>query len=112
MEDYHVLALNTSRLGEGVINGTLGNDDSTLGSLWNLVPDSIQNDVSEAAGVVTEKLGIEVGFLPFSSHIPKPPLTYLIRTSTLRTSSTTATVNTRPPKRPMPPSPPRTSPKT
>ncbi|KAF2437436.1 integral membrane protein-like protein [Karstenula rhodostoma CBS 690.94] len=59
MEDYHILTLNTSRLGEGVINGTLGQSDSTLGSLWNLVPDSIQNDVSEAAGVVTEKLGIE-----------------------------------------------------
>ncbi|KAL1603576.1 hypothetical protein SLS60_005164 [Paraconiothyrium brasiliense] len=59
MEDYHVLTLNTSRLGEGVVNGTLGSDDGTLGSLWDLVPDSIQNDVSEAAGVVTEKLGIE-----------------------------------------------------
>ncbi|KAL5421746.1 hypothetical protein PMIN04_005264 [Paraphaeosphaeria minitans] len=59
MEDYSILTLNTSRLGEGIVNGTLGNDDSTLGSLWNLVPDSIQNDVGEAAGVVAEKLGIE-----------------------------------------------------
>jgi hypothetical protein len=68
MEDYHVLTLNTSRLGEGLVNGTLGQDDSTLGSLWNLVPDSIQNDVSGAAGVVADKLGIEVCFPP--SHPP------------------------------------------
>lgn len=59
MEDYHILTLNVSRIGEGLVNGTLGSDDSTLGSLWNLVPDSIQDNVGEAAGVVTEKLGIE-----------------------------------------------------
>lgn len=64
MEDYSVLTLNVSRLGEGLVNGTLGQDEGTLGSLWDLVPSSIQDDVSEAAGVVADKLGIEVG-LPF-----------------------------------------------
>lgn len=59
MEGYDILTLNVSRLGEGLVNGTLGSDDSTLGSLWNNLPDSIQDDVGEAAGVVTEKLGIE-----------------------------------------------------
>ncbi|KAF2682846.1 integral membrane protein-like protein [Lentithecium fluviatile CBS 122367] len=59
MEDYHVMTLNTSRIGEGVVNSTLGSSDSPLSSLWNLVPDSIQNDVGEAAGAVTEQLGIE-----------------------------------------------------
>lgn len=60
MEDYSVLTLNVSRLGEGLVNGTLGQDEGTLGSLWDLVPSSIQDDVSEAAGVVADKLGIEV----------------------------------------------------
>lgn len=60
MEDYSLLSLNTSRVGEGVVNSTLGNDDSTLGKIWDHVPSSIQNDIGEAAGVVTEKLGIEV----------------------------------------------------
>ena len=57
MEDYHILNLNTSRIGESVID-TIGND-SPLSSLWNLVPDSIQEGVSEIAGTVTEDLGIE-----------------------------------------------------
>lgn len=59
MEDYHLLTLNTSRIGEGVVNTTLGSSDGPVSDLWNLVPGSIQDGVSEAAGRVTEKLGIE-----------------------------------------------------
>ncbi|KAF1975788.1 hypothetical protein BU23DRAFT_579007 [Bimuria novae-zelandiae CBS 107.79] len=59
MEDYHILSLNVSRLGEGLVEGTIGQDEGTLGSLWDLVPDSIQDDVGEAAGAVADKLGIE-----------------------------------------------------
>lgn len=59
LEDYHILTLNTSRIGESVVNTTLGNSDSPLSSLWNLVPDSIQNDIGELAGEATAKLGIE-----------------------------------------------------
>lgn len=76
MEDYSILTLNTSRLGEGVVNGTLGKDQGTLGSLWNLVPDSIQNDIGEAAGVVTEKLGIEV-------RLASPPTTSYLQYSNM-----------------------------
>lgn len=60
MEDYNVLTLNVSRLGEGLVNGSLGSDQGALGSLWDLVPDSIQSDVGEAAEKVAEELGIEV----------------------------------------------------
>lgn len=59
MEDYNVLTLNVSRLGEGLVNGSLGSDQGALGSLWDLVPDSIQSDVGEAAEKVAEELGIE-----------------------------------------------------
>jgi hypothetical protein len=57
MEDYDILTLNASRIGEGVVD-TIGNN-SPLSSVWNLIPDSIQDDVSEVAGAVTEKLGID-----------------------------------------------------
>jgi hypothetical protein len=57
LEDYHILTLNTSRIGEGVVD-KIGND-SPLSSVWNLIPDSLQDDVSEVAGAATEKLGIE-----------------------------------------------------
>lgn len=40
------------------MNGTLSSSGS-LSSLLNLIPDSIQDDIGEAAGVITEKLGIE-----------------------------------------------------
>ncbi|KAF1951837.1 integral membrane protein-like protein [Byssothecium circinans] len=59
MEDYHILTLNTSRLGEGLVNGTLSSSSNPLSPLWNMVPDSIQDNVEEAAGVATERLGIE-----------------------------------------------------
>lgn len=57
MEDYHVLTLNTSRIGESVVD-TIGSD-TPLSTVWNLIPDSIQDDVAEVAGTVTEELGIE-----------------------------------------------------
>lgn len=68
MEDYSIITLNVSRLGEGLVNGTLGQDEGTLGSLWDLVPSSIQDDVGEAAGAVADKLGIEVRSPPATPY--------------------------------------------
>jgi hypothetical protein len=59
MEDYALLTLNTSRIGEGIVDSTLASSSSPVSDLWNLVPDSIQDDVTEIAGTVTEKIGIE-----------------------------------------------------
>ena len=60
MEDYSILTLNVSRLGEGLVQGTLGQSSGVLGSLWDHLPDSIQNSAGEAAEAVADKLGIEV----------------------------------------------------
>jgi len=60
MQSYDVLSLNVSRLGEGLVNGTLEGSDGVVGDLWDLVPDSIQGDIGEAAGKVVDKLGIQV----------------------------------------------------
>jgi hypothetical protein len=59
MEDYHLLTLNTSRLGEGLVNGTLSSSSNPLSSLWDLIPSAIQDDVQALAGEITEKIGVE-----------------------------------------------------
>ena len=72
MQDYSLLTLNTSRIGEGlvdhIINSTVGDDDSTLGKIWDWVPDKIQNGIEDEAGEkaaeIADKLGIEVRSLP------------------------------------------------
>lgn len=58
MEDYHILTLNTSRLGEGLANSSL-TQSGPIGDLFNLIPDDLQDDVSAVAGAITEELGIE-----------------------------------------------------
>ena len=58
LEDYHILTLNTSRIGESVVD-TLSTSSGPLSTVFNLIPDSLQDDVSEVAGAVTEELGIE-----------------------------------------------------
>ncbi|KAF2635302.1 integral membrane protein-like protein [Massarina eburnea CBS 473.64] len=59
MEDYHILTLNTSRLGESLVNTSMSSSSNPLSSLWDLIPSNIQGDVQQAAGAVTEQLGIE-----------------------------------------------------
>lgn len=59
MEDYHMLTLNTSKLGEDVVDQALSDSSNPLSSLWNKVPDSIQDKFGDAVGTATEKLGIE-----------------------------------------------------
>jgi len=61
-----MLTLNTSRLGENLVNSSLTDSGGPLSSIWNSIPTDIQNDVGEAIGVVTERLGIEDFY---SAHI-------------------------------------------
>jgi hypothetical protein len=59
MEDYHLITLNTSRIGEGLVDNTLASVSGPAADLLNLIPDSIQDDISQIAGTVTERLGVE-----------------------------------------------------
>jgi hypothetical protein len=73
MEDYHLLTLNTSRLGEGVVNNVFSSESSSSGGsfLSNIVPNSVSDlggrlgdkvngQINDLVGAATERLGIEV----------------------------------------------------
>ena len=65
MEDYHVLTLNTSMLGQGVLDSDSDNPITNLLSGVDL-PDSITDKIDEGINTVTERLGIEDFY---SAHI-------------------------------------------
>jgi len=60
MEDYHLLTLNTSMIGENLINETRSTDtSSTLTNLLNSIGNSGSEIINDAIGEVTQRLGIE-----------------------------------------------------
>lgn len=60
MEDYHLLTLNTSMIGENLINETRSTDTSNpLTNLINSIGNSGSEIINDAIGEVTQRLGIE-----------------------------------------------------
>lgn len=60
MEDYHLVTLNTSMIGETLLNDTRSTDTSNpLTNLLNEIPNVISSTINDAIGEVTAKLGIE-----------------------------------------------------
>ncbi|KZM26271.1 uncharacterized protein EKO05_0002186 [Ascochyta rabiei] len=60
MEDYHLVTLNTSMLGETLLNESRSTDSSNpLTNLLNEIPNTISSTINDAIGEVTAKLGIE-----------------------------------------------------
>ncbi|EMD93873.1 hypothetical protein COCC4DRAFT_31100 [Bipolaris maydis ATCC 48331] len=62
MEDYSLLTLNTSAIGQNLIDSA-SNSDSTLSNIINLIPDSITdtvtNEINERIDEFRERAGIE-----------------------------------------------------
>ncbi|KAI4701387.1 hypothetical protein J4E81_003127 [Alternaria sp. BMP 2799] len=63
MEDYSLLTLNTSAIGQTLIQAPSEDSDSTLSSIINLIPDSITdsvtNEINEQIDEFRERVGIE-----------------------------------------------------
>lgn len=60
MEDYHLVTLNTSMIGENLVNETRSTDTSNpLTNLLNGVRNYGSSAINDAIGEVTQKLGIE-----------------------------------------------------
>jgi hypothetical protein len=63
MEDYSLLTLNTSAIGQNLISSASSSSDSTLSSLINLIPDSITDsvtsEINEQIDEVRERIGVE-----------------------------------------------------
>lgn len=60
MEDYHLVTLNTSMIGENILNETRSTDSSNpLTNLLNEIPNVVSETINDAIGEVTAKLGIE-----------------------------------------------------
>ena len=59
MENYHLLPLNTSRIGYNIINTTSENTNNPLTNLFNNITDSLGNELNEAAGDIADALGID-----------------------------------------------------
>ncbi|KAJ8107226.1 hypothetical protein OPT61_g9011 [Boeremia exigua] len=60
MEDYHLLTLNTSMIGETLINETRSTDTSNpLTNLLNSISNTGSEIINDAIGEVTQRLGIE-----------------------------------------------------
>ncbi|KAF2739154.1 integral membrane protein-like protein [Polyplosphaeria fusca] len=59
MEDYHYLTLNTSRIGQNLVNSTLDLPDNPFTNLINNVTSSFGNEINDATADLAEALGIE-----------------------------------------------------
>lgn len=67
MEDYHVLTLNTSMIGQGVIDSDSTSDNPITNLLNDIdLPDSITDKIDEGIDRIAERLGIEDFY---SAHI-------------------------------------------
>ncbi|CAE7202942.1 hypothetical protein CFE70_010510 [Pyrenophora teres f. teres 0-1] len=70
MEDYSLITLNTSAVGENVITKPSSSPSSTLSTLWDLIPDSITNGVTNEINEQVDKFRERVGIEDFySAHM-------------------------------------------
>lgn len=58
MEDYHLITLNTSAIGETLLNGN-SQSSNPITNLLNDIPDEISSGINDRIGEVAERLGIE-----------------------------------------------------
>ncbi|OCL07077.1 hypothetical protein AOQ84DRAFT_342333 [Glonium stellatum] len=79
MEDYHLLTLNTSRIGENLLNSsTAGNSDNPLSTLFHNITNSISGDVNNFVGDLASRLGVEDFYSAhlldycYGSYVPTP----------------------------------------
>ncbi|KAL5116280.1 hypothetical protein ACEQ8H_005838 [Pleosporales sp. CAS-2024a] len=60
MEHYHLLTLNTSLLGETLLNDTRStNTGNTITNLLNSIPNAIEGAINDQIGEITARIGIE-----------------------------------------------------
>lgn len=60
MQDYHLITLNTSRIGYNVLNTTAStNTSNPLRNLWNDFRNNVNEEVNERIGDTAERLGID-----------------------------------------------------
>lgn len=60
MEDYHLITLNTSRIGYNLLNTTAStNSSNPLRNLWNEFRNNVNEEVNERIGDTAERLGID-----------------------------------------------------
>jgi hypothetical protein len=57
MEDYSLLTLNTSAIGQTLL--TPSSDSSLSSTLLNLIPDSLETSINNEIGEIRQKLGVE-----------------------------------------------------
>ncbi|OAL07154.1 integral membrane protein-like protein [Phaeosphaeriaceae sp. SRC1lsM3a] len=58
MEDYHLVTLNTSRLGQTLLDENRTSDNPIM-NLLNEIPNAISEEINDRIGDVTEEIGIE-----------------------------------------------------
>lgn len=59
MEDYHLLTLNTSRLGYEFLNTTNGDSSNPITDLFNQFTNDVQEDINDVLGDTAEALGLD-----------------------------------------------------
>lgn len=77
MEDYHLLTLNTSRIGQNLLN-TTSSSDNPISNLFHNITNSISDDINDAVGDLAEQIGVEDFYSAhlldycFGTYIPIP----------------------------------------
>ncbi|KAF2204173.1 hypothetical protein GQ43DRAFT_429181 [Delitschia confertaspora ATCC 74209] len=59
MEDYHLLTLNTSRIGSNLLNSSAASSSNPLSSLFHNISDSISNEINDRVADLAERIGVE-----------------------------------------------------
>ncbi|KAF2187822.1 hypothetical protein K469DRAFT_628863 [Zopfia rhizophila CBS 207.26] len=67
MEDYHLLTVNTSRIGQNLLNSSTSSEsDNPISNLFHNITNSISDEINDAVGDVAERLGVDDFY---SAHI-------------------------------------------
>jgi len=67
MEDYHLITLNTSHIGQNLLNeSTSGNPDNPFSVLFHNITNSITGEINDLAGDIAKELGLQDFY---SAHI-------------------------------------------
>ncbi|PSK42199.1 SUR7 family protein pun1 [Elsinoe australis] len=58
LEDYPIITLNTSQIGENALNSSLVNSNPDLAGILDVIPDSIQDRAEDLLNTVARRLGL------------------------------------------------------
>jgi len=79
MEDFHLVTLNTSRIGRNLLNdSTSGNPDDPLSVLFHNITNTIAGEIDDLAGDFAKQLGLEDFYSAhvldycYGSYVPTP----------------------------------------